>query len=140
MDILYSLYADILKISGQEKHGKAEKGEESVYWETGEFLTDDEGELRIVTIETVPFIPTAEENGRLPNPSGREAIFERQDVWIIKKDDGGKLVSRLIIGRFGQGGAILSKMNGDQEERADFPLNVYNSYKKLAKEIAEVLE
>lgn len=137
LDDLYTLCAGILKSYGKENHIKTERGEE-VFWQTEEFLTDDDGEIRVVTVETIPMIPDSETLSELNNPRRRIAIFERLAVQVIKRDADYKIISKLLIGSFGRGVDLL-KTNDGQEEHVEFPIDVYNQYKKLAQDMADAL-
>jgi hypothetical protein len=131
---LYEPLLEILRTHGEEHHVRPNPQREVVYWQVRPLLLEEDGELRIVTIRSVPTPPDRDLN----NPLRRVEFFERRDLQIDIEGPQG-LRSRLIVGNWGEG-AVLYVFDGETGRQAPLTFRLFDYYRKLIAGLADTLE
>lgn len=130
---LYETYLELLQKHGEEHHARTRSNQRLVYWQTRSVVLEEDEELKIVTVRTVPAPPDRDLN----DPLQRVEFFEKRDIEIELESNQGVL-SRLIVGQWGEG-VVLYTFTGGKGEAVPFTRRRYDYYLRLAKTLREIL-
>jgi len=130
---LFEPLLELLRTHSEEHHIQRDAQRELVYWQTRPIMLDEDGELRIVTMRTVPSPPDRDLN----HPVRRVEFFEKRELQVdIEGTEG--LLRRLIVGSWGEG-ATLYTFDGGSGQSAPFTRREFEYYRRLITTAAETL-
>jgi hypothetical protein len=131
---LFEPLLEMLRTFAEEHHVLRSPDRELVYWQTRPIMIDEDGDLRIVTVRTIPVTPDRDLN----NPLHRVEFFEKRELQVDVEGMHGPL-KRLLIGSWGDG-AVSYVFDGTSGRAVPFTRRDFHYYLELAAKTAAVLE